>query len=186
MRKKEEKMSSIAIRTATGTSGWSTGNTGRGMALSFKGISPQQVVTKDNTATWARERWVIVQGMDTSRRPSMCGPFRTANHSGDRLSRQSYSCGGPDQGYQSRPGIHGMRMLSGHIGSTCMPSVAYSALQLNAAEPAASGNVKFVADSSLYTTFKRRQATKRSFNDKSFGGNDFHANQVPAKAIRRY
>lgn len=38
-----------------------------------------------------------------------CTPFRAVNNSGDLLSRQSYSCGGPCQTFQSRPNMNGLK-----------------------------------------------------------------------------
>lgn len=48
-----------------------------------------------------------------------------------------------------------------------------------------SGNPKFVYDSTDYTRFKKLQAINKTYNDKSFGGNDSNAQQVAWRRTRR-
>jgi hypothetical protein len=103
-------------------------------------------------------------------------PFRAVNNSGDLLSRQSYSCGGPSQVFQSRPGLFGLKNHMGAIYSKCDGTNV----------PPASCNVKYVYDSSNYTTFLKQQATNRNYNDLSYGGDDHNSSQVALKAIRRF
>jgi hypothetical protein len=52
--------------------------------------------------------------------------------------------------------------------------------------PASSCNVKFVADSSDYTKFKKQSAMNRNYNDASNGGDQSNASYVPTMAVRRY
>ena len=47
------------------------------------------------------------------------------------------------------------------------------------------GNPKYVYDASDYSRFKRLQANNRNYNDKSFGGDQSSASQVPRAAVRR-
>jgi hypothetical protein len=113
-------------------------------------------------------------------------PFRAINNAGDILSRENYSCGGPCQTFQSRPGLHGLRQNFGAISTTCVPSAAYNSLQLINNIPAAACNVKYVYDSSDYTRYLKQKAVNLNYNDLSFGGDQSNASQVAWKAIRRY
>jgi hypothetical protein len=51
--------------------------------------------------------------------------------------------------------------------------------------PASSCNVKFVADSSDYVTYKKQRAVNVNYNDKSFGGDNSNASYVNLMAVRR-
>jgi hypothetical protein len=103
-------------------------------------------------------------------------PFRAVNNSGDLLSRQNYSCGGPTQTFQNRPGLFGLKGHFGSISSKCDGTNV----------PPATCNTKYVYDSSNYTTFLKQQAMQRNYNDLSFGGDQSNASQVALKAIRRF
>jgi hypothetical protein len=52
--------------------------------------------------------------------------------------------------------------------------------------PASSCNGKFVYDGSDYINFKKKQAINKTYNDRSFGGDNYAASQSAIKAIRRY
>ena len=47
------------------------------------------------------------------------------------------------------------------------------------------GNPKYVYDSSDYVRFKKLQAQNRTYNDKSFGGDQSNASQSALRAVRR-
>ena len=113
-------------------------------------------------------------------------PFRAINNAGDILSRENYSCGGPCQSFQSRPGLHGLKQNLGAISTSCVPSAAYNSLQLINNIPAAACNVKYVYDSSDYTRYLKQKAVNLNYNDLSYGGDQSNASQVAWKAIRRY
>jgi hypothetical protein len=99
-------------------------------------------------------------------------PFRAVNNSGDFLGRINYSCGGPSQ-INSRPNMHGL--MRGTIPQRCdTTGIAPSTC-----------NVRFVADSSDYTTFKKQLAINRNFNDLKDGGYTNSA-YVNILAVRRY
>ena len=117
---------------------------------------------------------------------SITTPFRAVNNAGDVLSRLNYSCGGSCQSFQSRPGLHGLRTRFGSVQSSCIPSAYYSNLQLNASIPAAACNVKYVYDSSDYTTYLKQRAVNKNYNDLTYGGNDNSASQSAVRASRRY
>lgn len=113
-------------------------------------------------------------------------PFRAVNNAGDLLSRENYSCGGTCQTYQSRPGLHGLKGHFGSIQKTCVPSAAYNSLQLLRNIPAAACNVRYVYDSSDYTTYLKQRAVNKNFNDLSYGGDQSNASQSALRAIRRF
>ncbi len=118
---------------------------------------------------------------------SMTTPFRAVMNAGDLLSRESYACGGATcASVQSRPNVHGIRSALGGNTNKCMPTVVYSSLQMNRELPAAACNVKFVYDSSDYTTFLKQKAVLKNYNALSNGGNEFSGNQSAFRAIRRY
>jgi hypothetical protein len=74
-------------------------------------------------------------------------PFRAVTNSGDLLSRQNYSCGGPCS-VQSRTNVHGIK---GHLGSSI------NNCDNSGIEPA-NCNVKYVYDSSDYVKYLKQKA----------------------------
>ena len=82
--------------------------------------------------------------------------------------------------------MKGLRQHFGAVQATCIPSAIYSTLQLNDKIPAAACNVRYVYDSSDYTTYLKQRAVNKNYNDLSYGGNDYKAAQSATKAIRRY
>lgn len=117
---------------------------------------------------------------------SITTPFRAVNNAGDLLSRDNYSCGGPCQTYQSRPGMFGLRQRFGSVSTSCSPSAAYNSLQLIKNIPAAACNVKYVYDSSDYIRYLKQKAVVQNYNDLSYGGDQSNASQSSWKAVRRY
>lgn len=113
-------------------------------------------------------------------------PFRAVNNAGDLLSRDYYSCGGPTQSFQSRPGLNGLRGHLGSISNSCVPGVVYSTYQLDTRIPAAACNTKYVYDSSDYVTYLKQKAINKNYNDLSYAGNDNNSSQSAYRAIRRY
>ena len=113
-------------------------------------------------------------------------PFRAVNNAGDILSRLNYSCGGSCQSFQSRPGLRGLKNHFGAIQQSCTPSAAYNSLQLLNNIPAAACNVKFVYDSSDYTTYLKQKAVNKNFNDITYGGDQSNGSQSAIRAVRRY
>lgn len=113
-------------------------------------------------------------------------PFRAVNNAGDLMGRQNFSCGGPCQSFQNRPGLYGLKQRFGSIQKTCVPSASYNSLQLNDSIPASACNVKYVYDSSDYITYLKQRAVNKNYNDLTYGGNDYNASQSARRAIRRY
>ena len=99
-------------------------------------------------------------------------PFRAVNNSGDFLGRVNYICGGPNQVNASYPG---WKSRIGSIISQCDGTNI----------PSSTCNVKFVADSSDYSRFKRQQAENYTYNDTKDGGDEHNASYVDLMAVRR-
>lgn len=164
----------------------------------INGWMPQQVITVDKKyADFEQIRFTLKNAWNTTyptqlkvnhlnQNQTITTPFRAVNNAGDILSRDNYSCGGPCQSFQSRPGLHGLRQQFGAISDSCAPSAAYNSLQLIKNIPAAACNVKYVYDSSDYTRYLKQKAVNLNYNDLSYGGDQSNGSQVAWKAIRRY
>ncbi len=150
----------------------------------IKGFMPQPIVDHDNSAEFSTTRFTLREAWNTTKYSGQNGlgnkriitPFRAVNNAGDVLSRKNYSCGGSCQTFQSRPGLSGLRQRFGAIQGMCDQSLI----------PPSACNVKFVYDGSDYTTYLRQRASNKNYNDRSFGGNDYSAQQSAYRAIRRY
>ena len=162
----------------------------------IQGWMPQQTQNVDKTyPEFEQIRWTLKEAWNTKYRgqlrrnglkQSITTPFRAVNNAGDLLSRDNYSCGGTCQTPQSRPGLHGLRTHFGSVQSSCIPSASYNSLQLINNIPAAACNVKYVYDSSDYTTYLKQRAVNKNYNDLSYGGDDSNSSQSAIRAIRRY
>lgn len=162
----------------------------------IQGYMPQQTLKVDKSyPEYEQVRFTLRDAWNTTyplqlknsglKRP-ITTPFRAVNNSGDLLSRDNYSCGGTCQAFQSRPNVKGIKQHLGYIQKTCIPSATYSSLQLDDKIPAAACNVKYVYDSSDYTTYLKQKAVNKNYNDLSYGGDNYNASQVAWRAIRRY
>jgi|TARA_B110000093_G_scaffold58460_1_gene63196 hypothetical protein len=146
------------------------------------GFIPKALITTNNNNNFAKTRFLLKNGWNTNNakkvnnHQSATTPFRAINNAGDLLSRQNYSCGGPTQSFQSRPGMHGLKNAFGHISSRCD----------NSGAEAASCNVKYVYDSSDVIRYKKQKAINKNYNDLSYGGNQYSGAQSAIRAIRRY
>lgn len=135
-------------------------------------------------ADYEQTRFTLRQGWNTkypselkaANRKRIITPFRAVTNSGDLLARKYYSCGGPCQSFQSRPGMFGLTQRFGAIYSQCDGTGV----------PAASCNTKFVYDSSDYVTYLKQKAVNKNYNDLSNGGNQSSGSQVAFRAVRRY
>ena len=154
---------------------------GRGM----KGFMPQWDQTDDHTYINNEQlRFQVIEAWNTvynaqlaaSKLHRVITPFRAVTNSGDILSRKYYSCGGPCQTPQYRPALHGLKNKFGAIQNHCDKT----------AVPAAACNVKYVYDSSDYSTYLKQKAILKNYNNASKGGNDYSGGQVAWRAVRRY
>jgi len=100
-------------------------------------------------------------------RPSTCGPFRSAYQLGDPLARKYKSCGGCNQ-------VNGVNSnvlrssMSDSISNTDCDLTVFGATPTDV--PLASGNGKFVSDSSMFTQFKHLKSINLTYNDSTGGG----------------
>lgn len=130
----------------------------------FQGHSPQQTVLNYKDSTITSMRSVLRRGWNTEfahgtvkGNARITTPFRAVNNSGDYLSRKDYVCGGSNPSDAHKPG-KGRRF--GSMIDKCDTTGV----------PGSYCNVKFVADSSDYTKFRKQQAYNKNYNDLAFGG----------------
>ena len=126
-----------------------------------------------------RQAWngQYASGIVNGRKP-VTTPFRLVNNAGDYLGRQNYVSGGSDQvqGVVRSSSVGAWKMFAGHVQAT----------NDGTGIPSSTCNVKYVYDGSDYTTFKKNQAINRTYNDKSFGGDESNASQSAWRRVRRY
>jgi len=115
----------------------------------------RKVLSKSWNTQYAKGEIVGNNGKKQTR---IITPFRAVKNSGDYLARQQYICGGPNQVNADRPG------WKGHIGSIISNCD-------NTGISSSTCNVKFVADSSDYTKYRKQRACVINYNDLNFGGN---------------
>jgi len=145
----------------------------------FQGFSPQQTLGNFKDSENVMARRVLSKSWNTqyangtyNNKTCITTPFRAVNNSGDFLSRFGYSCGGPNQVNADKPG---RKSSIGSIPNMCDGTNV----------PPSSCNVRFVADSSDYTKFRKQQAMNRNYNDLKNGGDASHASYAPRLAVRR-
>ena len=178
---------------------YSANNTkaGRNLGGAFQGYMPQAVITTEKGSFGSNDfdtlRFTLREAWNTTypsqlkavNKKAIITPFRAVTNSGDLLSRDNYSCGGTCQTYQSRPGLSGLKQRFGSISNTCSGTL-YSKYQIAPSIPSATCNVKFVYDSSDYTTYLKQKALNKNYNDISSGGDNNNAAQSAIRAIHRY
>jgi len=146
------------------------------------GFIPQAVYTTNNNTEFTDTRFLLKNGWNTNyakkvnQQKAICTPFRAVNNAGDLLSRKYYSCGGPCQTFQSRPGMFGLSQRFGAIQNQCDGS---------GIEPS-SCNTKYVYDSSDYIRYNKQKAINKNYNASTYGGNEYSGSQSAWRAIRRY
>jgi len=155
------------------------------------GYMPQPIIGHRNDESFSKMRTTLREVWNTNRyvinkKQRMITPFRAVMNAGDTLSRENYSCGGQSQAPQFIANVRGIKGSVGGTSSTCIPSSYYSFLQLDASVPAATCNVKYVYDSSAYTTYLKQQALNYNYNDRSFGGDQSSASQTAWRSSRRF
>lgn len=144
---------------------------------------------------WQNIRFALVNAWNTTypsqlkrdklKKP-IIGPFRATQNAGDLLCRENFSCGGPCQTPQYRPNVYGLKQRFGATSISCQPSVVYNTLQTIKNIPSATCNIKWVYDSSNYTTYLKQKAINKNYNDITFGGDQSNASQSAIRAIRRF
>ena len=145
----------------------------------IQGISPKQTVNNYKDSDQVMTRRVLVNSWNGAYAAGSVNgyqrvttPFRAVNNSGDFLGRQNYICGGPNQVNADKPGMKGrIGSIISHCDATGIAS--------------STCNVKFVADSSDYITYKKQRAIGQTYNDLSNGGDQHNASYVPLMRVRR-
>jgi hypothetical protein len=147
----------------------------------YQGWSPNQTVLNYKSNQNVIERKLVTRAWNTKAATGVINghnrvitPFRAVNNLGDFLARPDYTCGGPNPVTPKRAGLGGKGVLTGIISQCDGSGVAPNY-----------GNNKFVPDSSDYIKYRRLRAANRTYNDKSFGGNDHHAEYVNRMAVHR-
>jgi hypothetical protein len=145
----------------------------------INGISGRQTLNSLRNSENTMTRSILRRGWNTAfARGNVNGydrvttPFRAVNNSGDFLGRVNYICGGPNQINASYPG---WKSRIGSIISQCD----------NTNISSSTCNVKFVADSSDYTRFRREKAWNYTYNDIKDGGDESNGSYVPLMHVRR-
>jgi len=171
------------IPTPTPTPADTTKNWISSLGGGIHGFIPKAVITTNNNYGYVRTRTIVrnqwsKQYLSAPKKVAQT-PFRAINNAGDLLSRQDYSCGGPTQSFQSRPGISGLKGSLGHVNRNCGEGATDTT-------EAAACNSKFVYDTSDYIRYRKQRAINKNYNDKSNGGNDSSGAQVAIRASRRF
>ena len=138
----------------------------------YNGYMPQQTITNYKDSTDTATRRILRKAWNTSyatgsynNQTRITTPFRAVNNSGDFLARFNYICGGSNQNPPANCARAGSHSSFGAILSRCD----------NSGVPSSSCNVRYVPDSSDYTTYRRQQAFNRNYNDSSNGGDQSNA-----------
>ena len=130
-----------------------------------------------------RNNKVIVDGQAIGRKT--CGPYKSAFSLGDGLTRLNKSCGGSNQ-VKSSTRLSSVSLGDGTSNKDCNYTVNLNGTDVTPLNfPLESGNYKFVSDSSNYTTFKTLEGVNKTYNDKSFGGDDHRSTFSFIKNLRK-
>jgi len=145
----------------------------------FNGFSPVQTINNVKNSEQVMHRRVLRHGWNTgyatgrvNGQSRVVTPFRAVNNLGDFLDRKNYVCGGPNQVNASYPG---WKSRIGSIISQCDGTGV----------PSSTCNVKFVADSSDYTKYRKLQSANHMYNDLKNGGDESNASYVDVMRVRR-
>jgi len=161
----------------------------------IQGYMPQPTLTVDKRySEFEQIRFTLKNSWNTTypsqlkrdnlKKP-IIGPFRATQNAGDLLCRENFSCGGSCQTPQFRPNVYGLKQRFGATSKSCQPSVVYNSLQEIQNIPSATCNIKWVYDSSDYTTYLKQKAVNKNFNDYTFGGDQSNASQSNIRHSRR-
>ena len=179
-------MTSVGYTNPISSSGGKSINVTLGVSKlggGIPGFIPQATYNTNNNNEFIDTRFSLKQAWNTgyamrmlNQDKAICTPFRAVNNAGDLLSRKYYSCGGPCQTFQSRPGMFGLKQHFGAIQNHCDGTGV----------PPSSCNIKYVYDSSDYIRYAKQKAVNKNYNDAAYGGNNYSGAQSAIRAIRRY
>lgn len=113
---------------------------------------------------------------------STTGPFRSAFNQGDVLSRAYQTCGGPNQVND----VNSSKLRLSMGGCVSRKDCQTVTMGVTPSQvPLYCGNQKYVSDSSLFTKFKGLSMINKTYNDKSFGGDESNGSASVLLNIRR-
>ena len=152
------------------------GPVAKGTYPNVKGVAPQVVGVTQKGSIRGQSRLILSKAWNgkyaseqvtnevTSQivKPSTT-PFRAVMNAGDYLSREHYSCGGPNMIGSGPPGS---LVLTSKDGGQSRRQCDKTGI------PASTCNVKYVYDSSDYARFKKEQAKNRNRQDYTYGGSN--------------
>jgi len=141
----------------------------------INGISPKQTILNYKKSDQVLSRKTVIKSWNNSYatgsvngKSRIITPFRAVNNSGDYLGRIQYNCGGSNPTNANKPGWKSrIRNMFQNCDGTGIPP--------------SSTNVRFVADSSDYSKFRKDRALNQNFNDNSFGGDQHNASYIAIK-----
>lgn len=146
----------------------------------INGISPKQTVLNYKKSDQVISRRIVIKSWNNAyatgtvnNKNRVTTPFRAVNNSGDFLARVHYNCGGSNPTNADKPG---WKSRIGSMFQNCDGTGI----------PPSSTNVRFVADSSDYATYKKNRAINQNYNDNSFGGDQHNGSYVPLMRVRRF
>lgn len=153
---------------------------GKNLGNGIQGISPKQTVLNYKKSDQVLSRRIVVKSWNTAYATGIVNgktrvttPFRAVNNSGDFLGRIHYNCGGSNPTNADRPGWKSrIRNMFQNCDRTGIPP--------------STANVRFVADSSDYSVYRKNRAINQLYNDNSFGGDQHNASYVPLMGVRRF
>jgi hypothetical protein len=158
---------------------------GSNLGGGLPGFIPQALITTNNSfEDFEQERFISINAWNTkypaqlvaSKRGRAVTPFRAVTNAGDLLSRKYYSCGGSCQSFQSRPGVFGLKSSFGGNSNNCDGTIV----------PPATCNTKYVYDSSTYSAYLKLKAATKTYNQLTYGNNNYSGSQSQYRAIKRF
>jgi hypothetical protein len=145
----------------------------------IQGISTKQTTKSYKNSQDVITRKVIIKSWNNpyasgsvNGHKRVSSPFPSVYNITDFLARKNYVCNVPNPIQETR------HRLKGNMGSI-INNCDGTGVQCS------NTNTKFVPDSSLYTTFKRQQATNQNYNDSTNGGNAHNSEYVALISSRR-
>jgi len=134
----------------------------------YQGYSPTQTINNYKDSEQSMIRRILRSSWNTTNTASKINgkgrvttPYRAVTNLGDYLSRNNYVCGGSNEINKTFPGRQGP---IGSIISRCDGTGI----------EAASGNTRYVSDTSDYITYKKQNAINNLYNDLTYGGDQNH------------
>lgn len=144
----------------------------------IQGISPKQTINTTKNSEDVLTRKVIIKSWNNNyaagkvnNRSRISSPFTAVYNISDFLSRKNYVCNVPNPIQETR---HRLKGNMGSVINNCDGSNI----------PCSNTNTKFVADSSLYTRYKRQSAVNINYNDVTNVGDAHNSQQTSRRAAQ--